>query len=284
MTRVVIYGEYPPAAGPAVEATLASVRAHLAGGADVEVVSPRPSAAHHFADLSTVRGVAQLRRLAAGAELELTLDPALLADRGARGAPAQALLALVVSTARRSTVHLGALGGATGRGRVRLLLGRADAVTAASESDADALERAGVPRSRLSVRPMATRVSEPDRTRAGATPTGSDRAPWALSEQPEREELEAEVRRRAAEDRAAAAGGSPLVTRPLHLLGSFGPPPAASGKRLFAVTKVVVQQLTDWFVSPMVEHMNRLHEATMESIESHAALPDHVGDERVSTS
>ena len=62
------------------------------------------------------------------------------------------LLAAAVAGARHSTVHLGPLGGPTGRGRVRLVLGRADSVVVASASDADALERAGLDRSRLSVR------------------------------------------------------------------------------------------------------------------------------------
>ena len=161
MRRVVVYGEYPPVAGPAADATLAAVRDRLAEGAEVEVVSPRPSAAHHHADLSTAWGAALLARLAAGAELELTLDPAVLADRGGRGTPAQALLALAVNGARRATVHLDPLGGPAGRGRVRLVLGRADAVTVSSEADADALQRAGVDRSRLSVRAEGPAESGP---------------------------------------------------------------------------------------------------------------------------
>ncbi|HET9773131.1 MAG TPA: hypothetical protein VFS16_19720, partial [Acidimicrobiia bacterium] len=152
MSRVLIYGEYPPTPGPAAEATLAAVRARLAGGAEVEVVSPRPSAAHHHADLATVRGAALLARLAPGRDLDLSLDPAVLADSGGRGAPAQALLALAVANAGSATVRLGPLGGPAGRGRVRLVLGRADCVVVASEADASALERAGIPRARLSVR------------------------------------------------------------------------------------------------------------------------------------
>ena len=204
----------PPTPGSAAPATLAAVRGRLAGGAEVEVVSPDPSAAHHHADLLTVRGAARLARLAARAELELNLHPAILAGRGLRGAPAQVLLALAVNGARRSTVHLGPLGGPTGRGRVRLVLGRADAVTAASEADADALERAGVARSRLSVRPAAAAVPDGRPGGAGdagagghgASPVRPGRKPWNLSGNPEREELEAAVRRRAAEDREAAAG------------------------------------------------------------------------------
>ena len=286
--RVVIYGEYPPTPGPAAEATLEAVRARLAGGADVEVVSPRPSAAHHHADLATVRGAAQLARLTTGADLELTLDPALLADGGSRGAPAQALLALAVATARHSTVRLGPLGGPAGRGRVRLVLGRANQVVAASVPDVDALERAGLDRDRLAVDPTPP-ATAPGREADGldavsSVPGGRARQPWGLSDDPGRGELEAAVRHRAAEDREAAAGNSAASTWPLHLLGPFSPPSPSSGKPLFALVKKVVWRLTAWVVLPLAEHVNHLQQAAIESVDRHAALPDHTGDREVTIS
>lgn len=283
MSRVVIYGEYPPLPGPAAEATLASVRARLAGGADVVVVSPRPSAAHHHADLATVAGAALLARLAPGADLDMTLDPAVLADRGGLGAPAQALLAAAVASARRSTVHLGPLGGPTGRGRVRLVLGRADTVMVASASDADALERAGIDRSRLWVE-----AAEPTPPAAAGIEAGSNGQtggePWELSEEPAREELEAAVQRRAAEDREEAAGNSAASTWPLHVLVPFTPPTPDSGKPLFTAVKTVVWKLIAWAVLPLAEHVNHLHHATIESVDRPAGLPDHAGDRRVKIS
>jgi hypothetical protein len=285
MTRVVVYGEYPPTPGAAAEETLAAVRARLAAGAEVEVVSPRPSAAHHHADLATVRVAARLARLAAGADLELTLDPGLLADGGGRAAPAQGLLAAAVAGARHSTVRLGPLAGRAGRGRVRLVLGRAHEVVAASEEDADALERAGITRQRLSVRPtgVVAPVGAPDgETAEGGS--GPAREPWALSDDPGREEIEAAVRRRAAEDRESTAGNSSASTWPLHLLGPFSPPSAASGKPLFAVVKKVMWRLVAWVVLPLAEHVNHLQQATIESIDRHSALPDHRGDRQVTIS
>ena len=202
MSRIVVFGEYPPNPGPAAEATLELVRAYLAGGADVQVVSPLPTAAHHNADLGTVEGVALLARLARGVDLDLALDPAHLAGRRELAA-VQARLALAIRRTRHSTVRLGPSQGPAGRGRVRLVLGSADAVVAASEGDRAALERAGINRSRLSVRsaePVAAPVTD-----APTKPDGpADREPWDLSESPGREELEAAVRRRAAEDRAAS--------------------------------------------------------------------------------
>jgi len=285
MSRVVIYGEYPPVPGPAAEATLASVRARLAGGADVVVVSPRPSAAHHHADLATVAGAALLARLAPGADLEMTLDPAVLADRGGRGAPAQALLAAAVAGARRSTVHLGPLGGPTGRGRVRLVLGRADTVVVASASDADALARAGIDRSRLSARSAEWDSPSPAVAAPEAGSNGqAGGEPWELSEEPAREELEAAVQRRAAGDREEAAGNSAASTWPLHVLVPFTPPTPDSGKPLFTAVKTVVWKLIAWAVLPLAEHVNHLHQATIESVDRHAGLPDHAGDRRVKIS
>jgi hypothetical protein len=211
--RIVVFGEYPPHSGPEAEATRELVRAHLAGGAEVQVVSPRPSAAHHEADLATVQGAKLLARLTAGADLDLALDPALLArGRSWRGAPAQALLALAIVRARHSTVRLGPLHGPMGRGRVRFVLGHADAVVATSRGDVVALERAGLDRSRLSVRAA---VVAPPVAGVDMEPDGPVRVrePWDLSEDPGREELEAAVRRRAAEDREAAAGHSAASLR-----------------------------------------------------------------------
>lgn len=203
-SRIVIYGEYPPSPGPSAEATLELVRSHLAGGADVQVVSPLPSAAHHSADLGTVKGAALLARLTRRADLELALDPALLAKGKGWRAPPQALLALAIHRARHSTVRLEPLRGRAGRGRVWLVLGSADCVVAASQHDAAALERSGINRSRLSVRDAAVAVPV---TNGPTEPDGQVdlREPWGLSENPGREELEATVRRRAAEDRKAAS-------------------------------------------------------------------------------
>jgi hypothetical protein len=204
VSRIVVYGEYPPNPGPAAEATLKLVRAHLAGGADVTVISPLPSAAHHTADLATVQGAALLARLAPGADLDLALDPVALFAKGEGSpAPAQALLALAIHRARHATVRLDPLRGRAGRGRVWLVLGSADCVVAASHHDAAALERAGIKRARLSVRDAAVATPVTDRPTEPDGPVAL-REPWGLSENPGREELEAAVRRRAAGDREAA--------------------------------------------------------------------------------
>jgi hypothetical protein len=202
VNRVVIYGAYPPSPGPSAEATLELARAHLARGAEVQVISPLPSAAHHTADLGTVRGATLLARLGAGADLDLALDPMLLGQ--GKGWREQALLALAVRRARHSTVRLEPLRGPAGRGRLWLVLGKADCVVAASQHDAVALERSGIKRSRLSVHDGAVAIPVSNGPTTPDGPVGL-REPWGLSENPGREELEAAVRRRAAEDREAAS-------------------------------------------------------------------------------
>ncbi|MGH8993876.1 MAG: hypothetical protein ACRDZ7_20380, partial [Acidimicrobiia bacterium] len=79
--RVLVYGTYPPAPGPEAAATLAAVRSLLAEGAEVEVVSPWPSAAHHHAHVDGLRGNLRFAaRVARSRPTEIIahLDPTLL--------------------------------------------------------------------------------------------------------------------------------------------------------------------------------------------------------------
>ncbi len=64
MTRVLVAGSYAPVRGRAAGATLRAVRESLASGDAVEVVSPRPSAAHHVGSLQGLAGAWTLARLA----------------------------------------------------------------------------------------------------------------------------------------------------------------------------------------------------------------------------
>lgn len=60
MTRVVVIGPYPPTADPRADVTLAQVRTWRATGAQVHVVSPSRSAAHHNLRLDTAWGALRL--------------------------------------------------------------------------------------------------------------------------------------------------------------------------------------------------------------------------------
>jgi hypothetical protein len=44
------------------------------------------------------------------------------------------------------------------------------------------------------------------------------------------------------------------------------------------MVKRAVFRLTAWVLMPLVRHVNDLHRATIESLNRHAAAPDHPGD------
>src|SRR5439155_957903 len=82
----------------------------LADGREVEVVSPKPSAAHHHADVGNPKGAAKLTRLVGGAELVARFDPGILGQSGGAGpAAARAAVGLAVRRARSATIHLSPL-------------------------------------------------------------------------------------------------------------------------------------------------------------------------------
>jgi hypothetical protein len=112
---------------------------------------------------------------------------------------------------------------------------------------------------------------------------GANSLPWDFSETPAREELEAAVRRRAAQDREGAAADRDASTWPLHLLGPM-PLPLPSSRPPSAAMMTMVRRLTACVVAPLVEHVNRLHQATIESIDRHTARPDHTDEKRITSS
>lgn len=201
--RVVVYGEYPPFPAPAAAATLATVRSLLSDGRDVEVVSPRPSAAHHHAEVGNPKGAAKLVRLAGGAELVARFDPGILGlASGAGPAAARAAVGLAVRRARTATVHLSPLTAQPAGKWVRWILGPAARVTVASREDAATLEAKGLDAAKLRVTEDRWWLA-PGAAGGAADASGSVGASeaWAITAGASREEVEAEVRRRAARDR-----------------------------------------------------------------------------------
>lgn len=69
MTRVVVIGPYPPSGDPCADVALREVREHRAGGRDVVVVSPDPSAARVCARPESIRGAMRIARVLAGADI-----------------------------------------------------------------------------------------------------------------------------------------------------------------------------------------------------------------------
>jgi hypothetical protein len=197
-TRLVLYGEYPPFSTPGAAATLATVRSLLAEGreiTEIEVVSPRPSAAHHHAEAGDPKGAAKLARLVAGADFVAHLDPGILGESSALGpAAARAAFGIAVRRARSATIYLSPLTARPTRTWVRSILGAADRVVVASAEDARTLRAAGLDDRKLSVAEEAWWL-------AADAGTPSPHESWSVPAGASREDIEAEVRLRAARQR-----------------------------------------------------------------------------------
>ena len=204
--RVVVYGEYPPTPTPRAAATLAVVRRLLAEGREVEeieVVSPRQSAAHHHAEAGDPKGAAKLARLVAGADFVALLDPGILGESSAVGpAVARAAFGVAVRRARSATIYLSPLTAPPTRTWVRAILGGAERVVVASREDADRLRAAGLGDRSLSVADEEWWTA-PESATPASPPPAPDR--WSVPAGASREDIEAEVRRRAALRRATQA-------------------------------------------------------------------------------
>ena len=257
--RAVVFGPYPPTPGPASGATLGEVRRLLAGGVDVRVVSPTPSAAHHDADLRRPVGTVRFAREAVGADrLVLHLDGELLTSRAHRNElPARLVVSAALRAAGHSTVHLpGAVAVPAAWSRV---LAAADEVVegagpgAASDAGSRAEDLAW------------------ERAAEAATLEPESRPAWELPPEPTREEVEAQISRRAAERRAGrrAAGTAQArqASRTLRAMPLLGPEPPRSARLSAAVVKQVVSRLVDWRINPVIEHVNLLHRAVLDAVD-----------------
>ena len=271
--RTVVFGPYPPTPGPAAEATLGEVRRLLAGGADVEVVSPSPSAAHHDADLRRPAGALRFARAAVGADrLLLHLDAELLTGTAHRnGFPARLVVAAALRSARRSTVRLPA--GVPVPEAWSQVLAAADEVVfgevAGAEPTADGRVVAGGGSTAGGAEAPAG-----DGARSASAVRPVPGPAWDLPAEPTREEVEAQIRRRAAERRvgsqaaAAAQAGQRTAGRTLRAMPLLGPEPPRSARFSAAVVKQVVSRLVDWRINPVIEHVNLLHRAVLDAVGS----------------
>jgi hypothetical protein len=274
--RVVVYGDYPPFPTPGAAATLATVRNLLAAGREIEVVSPQPSAAHHHADPGNPRGAAKLALLVGGAELVARLDPGILGQSGCRGpAAARAATGLAVRRARSATIYLSPLTAPPAGKWVRAILGPAERVIVASREDADRLRTAGLDEAKLAVAEEAWWLPPSDDRRDDGSESSTGRPAWTVPAGANREAVEAEVRRRAARDRAEDATSPVAATWPLQMLTPLAPAPTESSRPLFRLIKQYVHRLVAWEVVPIVEQVNHLQRATIESLDRQAtAVPD----------
>lgn len=270
--RIVVAAPYPIMPGPESAATFSYVRRLMAEGNDVVVVSPVPSAAHHFANPIGPRSAVKLGRLAKGADLlHLRLDanaqavehesPRLLVTRLG--------LQAVVRSAKRTEVRLDRVPSSVGRKWAALVLGPAAEVLVATDDERAALVAAGVPAAKVTVAPepeMAA-AAEPAVRRLSEGPV----APGASVA-----ELQDLVRRRAAEDRAsrrrasASASASTEVpaSLPLRHLVRMERPSVASNLPGGAILKRFLVKLFAWQFDNVIGSVNRLHQATIDAVET----------------
>jgi hypothetical protein len=153
---------------------------------------------------------------------------------------------------------------------VRAILGPADRVVVASQDDADRLRTAGLDAAKLSVAeetwwlPAAGGAADAD-----AAPWRG-RPAWTVPPGATRDALEAEARRRAARAREEDATSAVAASWPLQMLTPLAPAPAESSRPLFRLIKQYVHRLVAWEVVPIVEQVNHLQRATIESFDRQA--------------
>lgn len=252
--RVLVAAPYPTMRGVAAEATFELVRSLVDDGSDVLVASPRPSAAHVVADPGGPRGAAKLASLAAGCDrLIVRLDAAgLRADADPLFAlPGRLGLAAALRRVGRADVILDRVPQQLSRRWVSLVLAPAASISVSTDAERDTLVDAGVDASKVAIHPAAQDATHAHDGRSLA---------------PERGEGTFEERMRA----RAAAVSSPAegdASRPLRHVVPLERPAIRSRKPGVAAVKRVQLRLLAWMFDSVIQHVNRLHHATIESIE-----------------
>lgn len=284
--RTVVVGPYPTMGGPEARVTQQRVRDLLAQGREVLVVSPRPSAAHLHADPGSPRGAARLAALLDSSdELVVRLDASGLATGSDSPALLPARLALAGAFTRPSRVELtlDRVPPSVSSRWVRLVAGRADLVVVATDGERDALAAAGMSPSsvvvdaRISLPPQRA-ITAPagpivaDRGaegRARSTPTGATAA-----------ELEVLVRHRARAaqtpaERAGGPGAAAPSSKPLRSIPPLERPAIRSKNPAYVAVKKAQLKVLAWMFDWVIQHVNRLQQATIESLE--LAATDRTG-------
>lgn len=271
--RVLVAAPYPTMGGAEAAATFALVRELVADGDDVLVVSPRPSAAHAHADPGSPRGAAKLASLVAGrTRLVVRLDASALAvsSESPRLLPGRIALAAAVRRVPRADVILDRVPSSVAPRWATLVLGPAASVTVASEGEREAIVKAGVAAAKVSIDPeilpptadrILDAIARP--ARQGAGPADRGLSASAI------EEL---VRRRASEMQTPIeAGFGPgrvgVASKPLRAIPPLERPRVRSNNPAYASVKRVQLKLLAWMFDWVIQHVNHLHQATIEAIE-----------------
>ena len=272
--RVLVAAPYPTMGGPEAVATLALVRELVADGDDVMVVSPRPSAAHAHADPGSPRGAAKLASTVAGrARLIVRLDAGALGvgAESPRLLPARVALAAAVRRAPRADVILDRVPDTVAPRWATLVLAPAASVTVATDAERDAIVRAGVAASKVTVDPQIVPPSPERILEAIARPaprTAGGPADAGLSASA----IEELVRRRAVEmqtplDAGFGPGRSGVASKPLRSIPPLERPAIRSNNPAYASVKRLQLKLLVWMFDWVIQHVNRLQQAMIESVE-----------------
>lgn len=276
--RVVVAAPYPTMGGPEARATLSRVRALVAQGHDVFVISPRPSAAHAHADPGSPRGAARLATLVrSDDELILRLDAGALAvgSDSPKLLPGRVALAGAIRRASRCELVIDRVPPAVSARWVSLVAGAADVVTVATDGERDALAAAGLGGSSVVVDPdILPAVPAPANAHRSPRPLArADLPPGATAAQ-----LEALVKQRAFEqqtpaDQAFGPGAPAAASKALRSIPPLERPAVRSNNPGFVAVKRVQIKLLAWMFDWVIQHVNRLHQATIESLDA-AGSPD----------
>lgn len=270
--RVLVAAPYPTMGGAEAAATFALVKELVADGDDVFVVSPRPSAAHAHADPGSPRGAARLASLVAGrTRLVVRLDAGALAvsSESPRLLPGRVALAAAIRRVPRADVILDRVPSTVAPRWVSLVLAPAASVTVASAGERDAVVAAGVSATKVTVDPDILPPS-PDRIlEAIARPSAQAGPADAGLSASAIEEL---MRRRAAEMQSPIeAGFGPgrvgVASKPLRAIPPLERPRIRSNNPAYASVKRVQLKLLAWMFDWVIQHVNHLHQATIEAIE-----------------
>ncbi len=271
---VVVAAPYPTMSGAEAVATFGLVRRMVAAGDVVTVISPWPSAAHRHADPIGPRGSVRLARHLRELRpefLHLRLDAdAVHVEVESRKLFAHRMaLRTALQLAGESEVRLDRVLGPVSRQFANLVLGHADRVLVSGESERAAVVSAGVDPARVVVDP------EPDVLAASLPVRRVD--PSSLAPVPEHAsaaDLQALLRRRAAEDRAANRRPSSPVEEdspaslPLRHLVRMERAQVRSNKPGGAFLKRFLAKSLAWQFDNVIASVNRLHEAAIESIDA----------------
>lgn len=274
-SRVVVAGPYPTMQGPEAAATFALVRALVAAGDDVTVVSPAPSAAHHHLDVVGARGALRLARLAAGADrLVVRLDAQAVGASSdtPRALPGRLALGLALRRAGRAEVHLDRVPATLSRRWVSLVLSPAARIVVGSGPEGEALVAAGAEPARVTVEDAAPAPPAPPRSPAPEDDDEPEPPPLSAAD------FEALLRRRVARQRSVAplpgrvaAGGAAAgrASLPLRHLPRMQRAPVRSNKAGGAVLKRALAKLLAWQFDWVIQHVNQLHQATIDALDEH---------------